>query len=136
MKTLFVFAVLLLTVPAFAQERGRHFQVIEPQLYELQGAHVAAGLVQSPNGYCAPISAQPMPAESLVAVYGQFLSRNRVTMIILYTADQEQVLNVAVYPYLFKTEYVFFRLPADIHGEVWIHAIGNANSNAVRIFVQ
>lgn len=142
MKTLFliIFAFCLL-LPVSAQDRElaerRELRINTPQLLEYPDLHIAAGLAQSPQGYPVTLSGV-IPTGSIVSIWGKQLSGSAVTYVLLLNQGREWALKAEVYSHLwFGLETCVFRLPSEIHGEVFIKAIGeNQNSNKVRILVE
>lgn len=140
-KNLLIMLMLLLSIVAFGQERKiseiRSLKPYTPQLLEYPDLHIAAGIAQSPQGY-AVMTYDLIPAQSLIGLYGQSLKSNEVTKIILQNQGGELVIDVDVWPVgWLKLEMVTFRLPPEVHGEVWVKTLGRFDvSNTVRFFVE
>lgn len=135
--------VLLMILPVFALAQDRSVQEIRslklqtPQLLEYPDLHIAAGIVQSPQGY--PVMTYDLiPAQSMIGLYGTSLRFNGVTKIVLQNQGGELLLDVDVWPVgWLKTEMMTFRLPPEVHGEVWVKTVGRFDvSNTVRFFVE
>lgn len=133
--TLFLF--LFLSLSSLAQDRGIPFRLTEPQLLEYPNLGLAAGLAQSPQGYSVHLS-DVVPSGSLVGIWGKQLSGSSVTHVLLLNQGREWAAKAEVYPQpWFGLETLSLRLPTEIHGEVFIKAIGESrNSNKVRILVE
>lgn len=135
--TLFLF--LFLSLSGLAQDQNITFRLLptEPQLLEYPNLGLAAGLAQSPQGYSVHLS-DVVPSGSLVGIWGKQLSGSSVTHVLLLNQGREWAAKAEVYPQLwFGLETLSLRLPGEIHGEVFIKAIGeNRNSNKVRILVE
>lgn len=133
--TLFLF--LFLPLSGLAQDRAVAFRLTEPQLLEYPNLGIAAGMAQSPQGF--PVMLQDVvPAGSLVSIWGKQLSGSAVTHVLLLNEGREWATKAQVYSQLwFGLETLSLRLPGEIHGEVFIKAIGESrNSNLVRILVE
>jgi hypothetical protein len=135
--------VLLMILPVFALAQDRSVQEIRslklqtPQLLEYPDLHIAAGIVQSPQGY--PVMTYDLiPAQSTMGLYGHSLKSNGVTKIVLQNQGGELLLDVNVWPVgWLKLEMMTFRLPPEVHGEVWVKTVGRFDvSNTVRFFVE
>lgn len=132
---------MILPVFALAQDRTvqeiRSLRLQAPQLLEYPDLHIAAGIVQSSQGY--PVMTYDLiPAQSLIGLYGLSLKSNGVTKIILQNQGEELVVDVEVWPVgWLKLEMMTFRLPPEVHGEVWVKTMGRFDvSNTVRFFVE
>ena len=141
MKPLFI-AILLcvLTTFAFAQDRAiaprRAFQP-SPSLMTREGTDDAAGLVQTPAGYPLPLNGSPIPARSLVGILGHELLKSGANQVVLWSNDGVQVVEAKAVRDLFPNlERIVFRLPADLHGDVWVATLGRQSSNVVRITIE
>jgi hypothetical protein len=140
-KNLLITLMLLLSTLAFGQERTvseiRSLKPYTPQLLEYPDLHIAAGIVQSPQGY-AVMTYDLIPAQSLMGLYGQSLQVSGVTKAVIQHQGEELVLDVEVWPVgWLKIEVMTFRLPPEVHGEVWVKTMGRFDvSNTVRFFVE
>lgn len=140
MKVYLLVLLMILPVFALAQDRGvqeiRSLKLQTPQLLEYPDLHIAAGIVQSPQGY-AVMTYDLIPAQSMMGLYGHSLKSNGVTKIVLQNQGGELILDVDVWPGWLKTEMMTFRLPPEVHGEVWVKTVGRFDvSNTVRFFVE
>lgn len=127
--------LVLASFPGMAQDRI--LVQLEPQLLEYSNLGLAAGLAQSPQGYPVMLH-EVVPTGSIVSILGKQLSKSAVTHVLLLNQGREWALKAEVYPQLwFGLETCVFRLPGEIHGEVFVKAIGESrNSNLVRILVE
>ena len=141
MKHLFLLLLLcVLTASAFAQDRAiaprRTFQP-SPDLMTLQGTDDAAGLAQTPAGYPLPLNGSPIPARSLVGILGHELLKSGANQVLLWSNNGIQVIEAKAVRDLFPgLERIVFRLPADLHGDVWVATVGRQSSNVVKIIVE
>lgn len=141
MRILFAFLMILtLTTWGFSQSRElphARFQQLEPQLFEFESLHLAAGVAQAPQGWAIPLS-NVVPAGSLVSIYAKNLQGSDVKRVLLSVEGREFVVSASTWPVgWFGMETLNLRLPSDIHGEVLIRGIGESrNSNQVRILVE
>lgn len=142
MKTLLLLAMLLCcSFLASAQDRqldeSRKLNLNEPQLLEYPDLGIAAGIAQSPSGL--PVMMHELiPVQSRIGIYGKYLAGNGVRSVILQNQGREFVLEAEAWPAgFFKLEMLTFRLPVDVHGEVWVRTLGRLDqSNAVRFYVE
>jgi len=132
---------MILPVFALAQDRKvqeiRSLKPYTPQLLEYSDRHIAAGIVQSPQGY-AVMTYDLIPAQSLMGLYGQSLKVSGVTKAVIQNQGEEFIIDVQVWPVgWLKIEVMTFRLPPEVHGEVWVKTRGRFDvSNTVRFFVE
>ena len=142
LKVYLLVLLMILPVIGLAQDRSvqgiRSLKSYTPQLLEYPGLHIAAGIVQSPQGY--PVMTYDLiPAQSLIGLYGQSLKVSGVTKALLQYQGEELVVDVEVWPVgWLKLEIMTFRLPPEVHGEVWVKTMGRFDnaSNTVRFFVE
>lgn len=142
MKTYLLILLMILPVFALAQDRTvqeiRSLKPYTPQLLEYPDLHIAAGIVQSPQGY-AVMTYDLIPAQSLMGLYGQSLKVSGVTKAVIQNQGEEFIIDVQVWPVgWLKIEVMTFRLPPEVvHGEVWVKTRGRFDvSNTVRFFVE
>ncbi len=128
-----------LALCGFAQDRSlpsRRFFQPAPVLMTMIGTQDAAGIAQTPMGYVVPLYAAPIPAESRVGIYGRSLSANTFSVMLWHSGGVTFALAESSRNPLQGLGTASFRLPADVHGEVWVTAIGRQTSNTVRLTVE
>lgn len=111
----------------------RQFQP-SPQLVTYPDTDNAAGIAQTPHGYALSLSG-PVPAGSIVGIYGYRLVSSSASKILLWSDTGVMVVDCDAWRYAFF-EMVTFRLPANLYGDVWVTTLGRQTSNTVRITIE
>lgn len=136
----FILSVALVSL-TFSQDRQlstrRTFQA-PPSLATLWDTDFAAGIAQTPYGYALPLSSgDPIPASSNVGLFGHFFLNNGANKVLLWSNSVVIAVDAQAMTYPYPgLEMILFRLPENVHGEVWVTVAGRQVSNTARIIVE
>ena len=132
--------LLFLSVAALAQDRvppSRRTTTLSPQLTVITDTDHAAGFIQTSYGYPLALTGDLIPASSTVGIFGQYLTSNSTSKVSLWSDNGVQVVDATVWQYpFFGLEVLIFRLPVDLHGNVYVTTLGRQASNTVKITVE
>jgi hypothetical protein len=138
----YIFALLLcasFALCALAQDRApsprRAFQPA-PFLFTYTGTDDAAGLAQTPQGFGLPLHVAPLPAGSLVSIYGRSLVNSCGVVLLWHSGGVVAVPATTARSSFPGLETITFRVPEFVTGEVWATVTGRQSSNSVRLFVE
>ncbi len=143
MKNLF-FASFLLSlflvsiIPAQSRSpKPRRTAQTAPRLLTVTDTDLAAGLAQTPQGYPQSLGNGSIPAQSTIGIYGRFLVSSGADKVILWSDIGILVVDARASRNSFPgLDMIVFRLPANLHGDVWITTVGRQASNTVKITVE